>query len=674
MFGLFALAGVMLAQPAPPIQEIVITRDTILKKNALLNARLVIRASHVTIDGNGATLVGPGKPGQLKTFLGNAITANGCSHITLRNLKARGWKTGLAATDGDGWLIEKCNFSDNYHDPDYDWGNGERVGGLILTRISRSVIRNNKANRVWNGLDLDNCHDNQIANNDFSRCSNVCLKMLTACRNTVSDNNLSYGIRIKPGEVHARDSTSVLIESGSNDNRFFRNDVRYGGDGIFIRVLNNYVSTGNLFVENDCSYANNNGFEAWSPGNTYIRNISNHCSYGFWLGASDQTVLIGNEAGFNGLKTGKHNAPEPDFQHGGIVFVNGPSSHTLVMGNYCHDNGGGGIVLRGDRGTKGGAWKAFHWIIQNNRLENNRWGIFARFADWVHLANNVSKGNAEPDVLEAVTNLTRVDDPMVTQAPRAILAGPTKAVVGQQVVFDASQSFDPAGRPLSIRWDVGNEIAAGPVATRVFNRPGFYRIGVTVSNGVLADMAYRDIVVSAPVVEEIGTEGQGAQWGFTVEGENGRMHFADDTDSVVGQSSLRLWPNPYPGMAATALYPAKKDAKWNLSGKSNLVFWMKLQNPNPGGFQNVGPEIRLIGPKGEFKFTPANGKNFLRDGGYSESRWTWMRLEVPLAGNENWKRETTGSPDLNEINAVSFTFDSFEADPFTVWLDGLAFQ
>jgi parallel beta-helix repeat protein len=147
-------------------------------------------------------------------------------------------------------------------------------------------------------------------------------------------NNLSYGIRIDraAGEVHARDSTSVLIESGSDGNYWFRNDITYGGDGIFIRVLNGWVSRGNVFVENDASYANNNCVESWSPGNTYIRNKANHGSYGFWLGGSDQTVLIGNEAAFNGLTNGNHNAPEPGFGHGGIVIVGGPSSHTRLSG------------------------------------------------------------------------------------------------------------------------------------------------------------------------------------------------------------------------------------------------------------------------------------------------------------------------------------------------------
>ena len=91
---------------------------------------------------------------------------------------------------------------------------------MILVRMSKCTIRECRANRNWNGLDLWECNDNRITKNDFSHCSNVCLKMWTACRNVVTDNNLSYGLRMDPGETHARDSTSVLIESGSNDNRF----------------------------------------------------------------------------------------------------------------------------------------------------------------------------------------------------------------------------------------------------------------------------------------------------------------------------------------------------------------------------------------------------------------------------------------------------------------------
>ena len=44
------------------------------------------------------------------------------------------------------------------------------------------------------------------------------------------------GIRIDPGETHARDSACVLVQAGSDDNYYADNDITYGGDGVFIRV------------------------------------------------------------------------------------------------------------------------------------------------------------------------------------------------------------------------------------------------------------------------------------------------------------------------------------------------------------------------------------------------------------------------------------------------------
>ncbi len=656
-------------------KEILVTGDTTLEKDAHLSARLVIRADYATIDGNGATLVGPGQPGKPDSFQGYGIAANGCKGVTLRNIRARGFAAGLLVTGGDHWLVEGCDFSDNYHVPEAGWGNGPRQGGVVLTNVRQSILRNNRANRVWNGLDLDNCSDNLVLENDFSRCSNVCLKLATSSRNQVLENNLSYGLRISPGEVHARDSTCVLIESGSDDNLFRGNDITHGGYGVFIRVLNGWVSTRNTFIENDCSYANNNCVEAWSPGNTFIRNKANHGSYGFWLGGSDQTVLIGNEAAYNGLPEGFHNAPEPGFSHGGIVFVGGSSSHTKIVGNYCHHNHGAGIVFRGDVSTKGKRWRTFHWIVQQNRIENNLWGIYGLYGDWIYLANNTLRDNPKGSHFEGVTNLVRAkDDKSVTLLPRAALEGPAVATVGCRVTFDASGSLSPNRRNLSFRWDLGERICSDPIVQHVFTKPGFHRVGLTVDNGPLADLAFRDLLVVDEVKHEFGTEGDAGRWGSAVEGDptgKAKLVFYDEPQAAVGRSSLRFSPNVYPGLDVTAIYPAARNARWDFSGCRQLSFWLKFQNPNPTGFQDAGPVVRLEGPGGRVVYTPAAGRNFLRDTAASESRWMWQRVVIPLDGSDLWKREPAGNVGLARIDAIGLTFDSWEGAPFTIWLDGL---
>ena len=359
---------------------------------------IVVKKSGVTIDGRGAWLVGA-TSGPTKQFRGTAITGEGVSRVTLKNINAKGWETGLRVRDAAGWTIEHCNFSDNFSDPDFGWGENGRRGGIVLEHVTESVLRKNTANRVWDACVLVDSNDNVVEENDFAHASNTCLKLWTACRNTIRGNNLSYGIRIKPGEVHARDSTSVLFESGSNDNRFLNNDCTHGGDGIFVRVLNGWCSMGNLFQGNDCSYANNNGFECWAPRNVFVNNKANHCSYGFWMGGSDETRLVGNEASYNGLSSGHHNSPHlPDRSHAGIVFMFGPSSHTLARDNVCEGNNGAGIALVGDLGSKGKKWRAYHWVIERNVLSNNRWGVYAQYADWITIAGNVFRDKAIGDV------------------------------------------------------------------------------------------------------------------------------------------------------------------------------------------------------------------------------------------------------------------------------------
>lgn len=662
-----------------------VTSDLSLTGDTELREALIIRGNHITIDARAAHLIGPGTTGDVKSLedAGIGVLLENCENVTIRGLKVSGFATGLLAKNCRGLVLEDCDFSDNYHNPGHGWGELPARGGIRFENTRDCVVLRCKANRVWDGLHLLNSDGNLLEDNDFSHCSNTCAKLWTSSRNRFLNNNLSYGIRIDraAGEVHARDSTGVLIESGSDENYWFRNDITQGGDGIFIRVLNGWVSRGNIFIENDTSYANNNCVESWSPGNTYIRNKANHGSYGFWLGGSDQTVLIGNEAAFNGLPDGNHNAPE-SFGHGGIVIVNGPCSHAVLSGNYCHDNNGGGIVFRGDEGSQGGKWKTRHWVIQQNRLEGNRWPVWGRWADNIWLSNNTTDHNREPAFLQDITGLEQRHDAFVLLAPSAVLDGPERAVLGQPVRFDASTSRDGAGRDLHFHWSSGDDLPPGSEAiySPVFTKPGLHRICLTVDNGTLADIAWRDLFVTLPAGGEMGTEGQAAQWGHEVEGAKGAYRFADDPVAVCGQTSLRLTADPYPGGAATANFPRDLNADFDFSKKHRLRFWFKAVNPNSGGFQNAGPIVTLHTPAGPLTLQPAGGANLFSNPPESEGRWSWNLLEIPLAGGEGWEivppaisaaEPAPHPPDLSHVTGFSITQDSWGGDPFTFWLDGL---
>ena len=66
-----------------------ITKDTVLEAGKVYGA-IVIKASNVKIDGNGAWVVGA-KEGNPKTFKGVGISAKGVSNVVFKNVNAKGW-------------------------------------------------------------------------------------------------------------------------------------------------------------------------------------------------------------------------------------------------------------------------------------------------------------------------------------------------------------------------------------------------------------------------------------------------------------------------------------------------------------------------------------------------------------------------------------------------------
>ncbi len=668
-------------EPTPRILEI--TADTTLDPGRTYGA-IIVRRSGVTVDGNGAWLIGtPADSGTAaKEFRGTAVLAEGISNVTLRNINARGWETGLVIRNGSGWLIENCNFSDNFHDPEFGWGENGRRGGLLLDHVSRSTLLRNRANRVWDGCVLLDSSDNLLVDNDFSGCSNTCLKLWTACRNSIRRNNLSRGIRIAPGEVHARDSTSVLIESGSCENVFLHNDCTHGGDGIFVRVLNGWCSTDNHFEGNDCSYANNNGIECWAPRNTFVANTANHCSYGFWLGGSDQTRLISNEASYNGLADGHHNSPHlPDAGHAGIVFMFGASSHTLARGNRCVGNNGAGIALLGDLSSQGKKWRAWHWILEDNQLHDNRWGIYGRYADWITLAGNQFQHNSAADQFwdGDVQNIRDVSlDQTAEPAPefRVAVQGPKVVTVGDLAELQAVLVPPTTEQPEFV-WKVGDSpLQPGNTLQLTPDRPGFHRIGLNATLRGRTELAWHHIYAVTPVTE-LGTEHSATGWSISDFHDRTRSDqqlsrgefFVDSDTALIGKQALRVRIAPYAGFRTALTWPADQSLRIAASDQQQFSVWLRAINPDVTGWQG-GPFLTLHGPAGQLCYLePASGRDLMRELQHNEEREGWRLLEIPLSGSDIWKRDGELP---KEIHAVSIAFDSWGAPPLTIWLDGMA--
>lgn len=638
---------------------------------------ITISADDITIDGNGAILMGPGQV-ELgpESYAGVGCGSRGCKGVTLRNLRIRGFQMGLFIEDCECWVIADNDFSSNYHDPDYGWGDGPNYGGVLLVRTQKTTLRKNRGQNNWNGLELRYSHGNVICQNDFSHSSNVCLKLWHASDNLISDNNFSYGLRISPGEVHARDSTSLLVESGSNDNKFLRNDFTHGGDGIFIRVLNGWISTGNYFEENDCSYANNNAVESWSPGNTYVRNIANYSSYGFWLGGSDDTVLVGNQVRYNGGYNGKtpKNAPEP-FGNAGIAVVHGSSSHFIMVGNDIQYNVGPGVAV----GFKPD-YPAYHWIIQQNTIKHNKTspegfkghGIHLYNAKWLYIAgNDIGENDGEAIHIDKnVTEVLRRQASLADKPPTASASIPEGSyVVDRPIFFDASASSDPDGLPLNFCWDLGDGTFSSEAAlSHSYSQPGFYRVGLTVDNGKLADLAFFNVYITAGL-EEIGTEGETADWEVASDGTGFELK-PDYAEFVQGRNSLYLFaPN---GKNHDLIYPKSKSLGLRSDSLSHLSFWLKFNAESYTDKEHRRPIIRLHEDIDNYWEYSPKVAHFLERSlaPNSEDRGGWLLISLPLKDEDSfWSCREMGK--LDNVNYITINIGPSKDCLSEIWLDGL---
>lgn len=648
--------------PSPP--PLVLTASTRLEPDKVYGP-IVVAADGIEIDGRGALVRGPAGE---RNGVGVQIT--GRRGVTVEDLNVHGFRIGIACEQSRDCKIEGCDVSDNFTAPDAGWGELPPGGGMRLVGTTDTVIARCRGQRNWNGCELVDCARVRVADSVFSHCSNTGLKLWHTTDSEFADDDFSYGLRIAPGEVHARDSTCVLLESGSSRNRFLRNDCTHGGDGIFVRVLNQWTSVDNEFVGNDASFANNNAVEAWSPRNTWIGNKANHSSYGFWLGGSDKTVLRDNEAGWNGLPDGFHNAPCP-FGHAGIVFFGGSASHSLLDGNWCHDNQGGGIVIAGDAAPERAPFRPFHLVVQRNRLENNRWGVLVQHADWIDLAANVFTGNTDAEVFDGggVTALTRRTVPADGIAPPQVHVRPVPVLrVGEPAVLDASASIDPQGRALAYQWRSEDGFAATNARVEhAFAAAGAYRVGVTVDNGALAGLAWLDVYV----VEPGDLAPDPTAWAWTDTSGRCKVAFAADRERrLVGDDAVRATIDPYDGMRVSLLWPASKKAGLSLAGRTRLVFWLAAIDADPTGWQDGNPIVTLWQDEAHRAvYRPA--RDLLQQPARSEARDGFALVAVPLAGDALWSRD---GPALERVEWITVGFDSWGAPPLVIWIDGLALR
>ncbi len=281
--------------------------------------RVQISGHNFVVDFRGARLVGAQDVTNPKTFSGSGLHIMDARNITIKNADVSGCLWGVVVERSSNVTLLNCTVSRNGDLPPgtvIDESGREpedqHGGGILIRDSDHCVVRQCTAQHEWDGIDVVRANDNLIENSAFSYCGNWGLHLWNASRNTFRHNRAVWCTTGEGSLFQALtgwqtyDAQAVGIDHNSNDNVIADNDLRFGGDAIFIRanegglvpgvpVPPKNASNRNILTGNDCSFSPNNAIEVDFCDDTVIAN--NNCSYshyGMWLGYSRRCSVSGN--------------------------------------------------------------------------------------------------------------------------------------------------------------------------------------------------------------------------------------------------------------------------------------------------------------------------------------------------------------------------------------------
>lgn len=316
------------AQELPIVKAMKITKSTKIKKgtykidaSAISGSSVItITGNNITIDFNNALLRGSNRKINPDEFFGVGIVIKNSKNVTIKNLKASGYKVALMATNTEKLSLENCDLSYNYRqhlnstqekEDISDWMSYHqnekdewlRYGAAIYLRgCDFMTIENCKVTGGQNALMMMECNDGMIYNNDFSFNSGIGIGMYRSSRNSIMYNRIIFNVRGYSHGVYNRgqDSAGLLIYEQSSNNLFYKNNVTHGGDGLFLWAGQTTMDSGkggcndNVIMRNDFSYAPTNGVEVTFSRNTISYNRIFECDHGIWGGYSYESTINNN--------------------------------------------------------------------------------------------------------------------------------------------------------------------------------------------------------------------------------------------------------------------------------------------------------------------------------------------------------------------------------------------
>ncbi len=265
-----------------------------------------------TLDFKGVELIG-------KERKGVGLALSHAENITIKNLRVSRFLWGVRLEHCKGVTFIDCTSSFNGDltpgsvidesgtQPEDQWG-----GGFLLRDSDHCKLLRCTAQYQWDGVDVVRSHHNTIEQGDNSYSGNWGIHLWNSSNNIYRKNRAVWCTTGAGTLFQAltgwstMDAQAVGIDHNSNENLIEENDLRFGGDAIFIRANEGGIQPGqavppknssdrNILRNNDCSFSPNNAIEVDFVEGTVIE--GNNCSYsnyGMWLGYSRHSIVRNN--------------------------------------------------------------------------------------------------------------------------------------------------------------------------------------------------------------------------------------------------------------------------------------------------------------------------------------------------------------------------------------------
>lgn len=342
-----------------------------------------VEKDDVVLDFKGGCILSgkPLNPDQ-NSYTGTGLLIKDRKNVTIKNLRVSGYRFNFRIVNSSNIRLENCSADGSRSLPILRSGTPVDTfldirnidiwrtygAGFWIENCQQIVVKKSHAKGSQNGIVLVATSGATIIENDFSFNSGWGIALGKSSQNNICWNRADFVNRPWSG-FWGGDSAALAVADGSQENYIVGNSLTHSGDGFFLthrgdrflekegKIELDGPSNNNVIAYNDGSWSTANAFEGtFSSGNVYFKNWANDsAAAGFWLGYSDDSLVLDNEIRRNG--------------NDGVAIEHG-------LRNVIAEN-----VIEGSRGAGVALWTSSDWKrlakpsgqndLVGNRLRSN---------------------------------------------------------------------------------------------------------------------------------------------------------------------------------------------------------------------------------------------------------------------------------------------------------------